>query len=130
MTYVILSNYCSIELTFQYFYFIFEYYWFCEQQWNQYKLLLFLWWFIIRLMFFSVLFIIFVSLIVDMFICIDRISVHWYWNLSSSVIENYLWAISKPDIRILSPNRFVKGCVKGSGWVFRLVYFNCLIYFI
>ena len=31
------------------------------------------------------------------------ISVHWSWNLSSSVIANCQWAICKPDVRIFSP---------------------------
>ena len=60
--------------------------------------------------------------------CIYLISVHWYWNLSSGVIANYLWAISKPDIHILFLCMFVEGRGRGSGWLFRLVFFNWLIY--
>ena len=67
----------------------------------------------------------------DMCVCINRIIVHWYWNLSSGVLENCQWAVSKKDIRIWSPHRFVQDLVKGSGWVFILVCINwllCLIY--
>ena len=53
-------------------------------------------------------FLIFASLIVDLFVRINRISVHWYWNLSPCVLEKFLWAISKPDIQISSPAGFWK----------------------
>ena len=58
------------------------------------------WSFIHQLLFFQVLLIIFASLIVDLFVCIDWISVYWFWNLSLLVIENCPWAVSKPDIQI------------------------------
>ena len=60
--------------------------------------------------------IIFTSLIVDLFIWINRISVHWSWNLSLGVSENFLWVLSKLDIQICSPCRFVKFFGKVSGW--------------
>ena len=124
------SNDRFIELNFDYFYFLFYYSWFLELQSNQYKLLFFLWYIIIQLMFLGALFFIFAFLIVDLFVCIDRISINLSWNLSRGVIANCLWVVSKLDIRIFSHLRFVEGCGKGAGWVFRLVCFNlflCLI---
>ena len=44
------------------------------------------------------------------------ISVYWSWNLSSNVLKNCLWDISKPDISILFPRRFVGGHGKGAGF--------------
>ena len=38
-------------------------------------------------MFFGFLVIIFESLVFDLFVCIDWISIHWYWNLSLGVIK-------------------------------------------
>ena len=50
---------------------------------------------------------------------INWINVHWSWNLSLVVLENCQWAISKPDICIFSPHRFVEGCGEGdSFWYF------------
>ena len=103
LTYFMLSNDCLIEITFHYFYFLFEYSWFLELQFNRYKLLLFLRFIISQILFFGVLGIIFASLIVDLFVQIYWISVYWPWNLSSGLIENCLWAVSKPDIRIFFP---------------------------
>ena len=34
------------------------------------------------------------------------------------MLENYLWGVSKPDIQIFFPNRFVEGRGEGAGWVF------------
>ena len=82
------------------------------------------------MLFFAVSVIIFASLIVDLFLSINRISVHWSWSLSLGVLENFLWAISKPDINILFPHRFVEGSGEGGGWVFILVCFNWLIWLI
>ena len=83
------SNYRSVELKFNYFKIIFDYYWFIELQLNRYKLLLFIRFIIYKLLLFGVLVIIFTSLIVDLFVCIYQISVHWYWNLSLSVIKHF-----------------------------------------
>ena len=44
------------------------------------------------------------------------ISVNWYWNLSSCVIVNCHWAVSKPDIQICPPCRFGEG--RGEGCAF------------
>ena len=44
------------------------------------------------------------------------ISVHWSWNLSSGVLENFQWAISKPDTRICFPHRFLEGRGKGASF--------------
>ena len=67
------------------------------------------------------------SLVVDLFFSINRISVHWSWNFSWDVLANCMWSVSKPDIRILFPCRFLKGYGEGSGWVLRLFSFNLLI---
>ena len=97
---------------------------------NQYKLLLFLSFFIFQLLLNGVLFIIFVSSMFGMFFCIDWISVHWSWNLSPDVIANCLWDVSKLYIRICSPRRFVEGCGEASGCVLILVCFNWWIFLI
>ena len=81
-------------------------------------------------MIFGVLFIVFVSLIFVLFVCINWIRAHLSWNLSQGVLENCLWVASKPDIQICSPWRFVEGCGKGTGCVFRLVHFNWLLWLI
>ena len=41
------------------------------------------------------------------------ISVHWSWNFSSGVSENCQWDVSKPDIQICHPHRFVEGSGEG-----------------
>ena len=97
------SNDRLIELTFHSLYFIFEYYSFIELQFNQYKLLFFVWFNNLQLPLFWVLVIIFVPLLVDLFVWIYRININWSWNLSSGVIEIVLWVVSKPYIRISFP---------------------------
>ena len=75
--------------------------------------------------------VIFPSFISDLLVWIYWIRVHWYWNLSSGVLENCLWGVSKPYVQICFSHRFVEGCGKGPGWEFRLVCFNlsfCLIW--
>ena len=47
---------------------------------------------------------------------IHCISTHWSWNLSSVVLENWQWVVSKPDIRNFFPCRFVECRGKGSGF--------------
>ena len=69
---------------------------------------------ICQVLLFGFLVIIFVSLIVEMFVCVDRISFCWTWNLYSGVLENSMWDISKPDIRICLPHSFVEGRDKGA----------------
>ena len=64
----------------------------------------------------GVLVFIFVSFIVDLFICINRISFHWSLTLSLSVLENCLWGVYKEDIRICFPRKFLEGRGKCSGW--------------
>ena len=44
---------------------------------------------------FGVLVLILVLFVVDLFACINLISVHWSWNVFLGVIENYLWYIYK-----------------------------------
>ena len=63
-----------IELTFNYFFVVFECSLFMELQLKRYNLLLFLWLFIHQVLFFEVLFVIFVSLIVGLFFRIDSTS--------------------------------------------------------
>ena len=53
--------------------------------------------------------------------------VHWSWNLPLGVIVICLWAISKPDIHICFPCRFVEGRYDGAGSLFRLSCFNWLL---
>ena len=72
-----LSNDCSIELIFN-FLFYFQYSWFIELQLNRHKLLLFLRFFIHQVLFFGVLFVIFASLIFDLFFL--------HWSDQSSLI--------------------------------------------
>ena len=36
------------------------------------------------------------------------------------MLANFLWVLSKPDIRIVFPRRFVEGRGKGDGWAFVL----------
>ena len=47
---------------------------------------IFLWSFIFALL----------SLIVDFFVRVNRIIVHWFWNLSLGVITNCMWDLLKP----------------------------------
>ena len=58
---------------------------------------------------------------------IDRIRTHWYWNLSLGVLENFLWAISKPEIHVCLPWRLEEGCGEGTSWVFILVHVNFVL---
>ena len=53
-----------------------------------------------------------------LYIGFDCISVHWYWNFSSGVLENCLWSVSKPEIWMFFPHRFVKVLGEGAGWSF------------
>ena len=40
----------------------------------------------------------------------------WYWNLTSGVLENCQWAVSKPDTRSFFPCRILEGCDKGASF--------------
>ena len=44
------------------------------------------------------------------------INIRWSWKLSSGVLENFQWDVSKPYIRICFPCRFVEVCGKGAGF--------------
>ena len=127
MTYFMLSNKRWVELNFHYFYSSLHYSWFIELQFNQYKLLLFLWLIIRQVLFFEVFAIIFALLIVDLFVFIDWVNVHFSWNFSPGMIENCIWTVSKLDKRICFQCRFVEVRGEGSIWVFRIVRFNWLI---
>ena len=45
------------------------------------------------------------------------------------MIENFQWEVSKPDVRIFFPHRFVEGRGKGSGFLISPVVINTLIGF-
>ena len=53
-------------------------------------------------------------------------NVHWYWNVSLGVIENCMWAISKPEIWICFPCRFVEGRDESAGCVVAVFIINWL----
>ena len=122
-----LSGDRSIELTFHYFYIVFDYSSFLELQLNPYKISLFSQFFIHQLLFFLVPNISF-KIFVQAFFCwllncvhhIYWVSIHWSWNLSSCVVVNFQWYVSKPYIRICSPHTFVEGCVEGDGFYGRI----------
>ena len=70
------------------------------------------------------------SLIVDLFVFVNWASIHWSRNLSSAVISNCLWVVSKSDICIFFPHRLVEGCDEVAGWVqliFGINWLLCLI---
>ena len=54
------------------------------------------------------------------------ISVHWSWNLSLGLIENFLWVVSKPGIRIWFPWSYVEVHGEGVGCVAALLIINWL----
>ena len=58
----------------------------------------------------------FLSLLLTCVYHICWIRVHWSWNFSLGVSENFQWAVYKPHIHICFPRRFVEGC--GEGEVF------------
>ena len=61
-----------------------------------------------KLLSFGVLVFIWASLVVELFVHVDRIRVHWSWNLSLSVIENN-WAVSKnANTNLIPPQVCVK----------------------
>ena len=49
------------------------------------------------------------------------------WNLSSGVLEIFMWYISKPDIYIWSPHKLDGGYVEGGSCVVSLVNIDFLI---
>ena len=118
------------------FYIVFNYSWFIELQLNQYNILLFVRLFIHQVLLFRIFNIPF-KIIIQAFLCwflncvhhIYWISVHWSWNLSLGVIPNFQWDVSKPDICICFPCRFVEGL--GEEAVFKIapVSINTLIGF-
>ena len=70
------------------------------------------------------------SLIVDMFVLIDWIRIHWSWYMSWVAIVKFLWYISKLGIWICFHSRLDEGHGKGSSYVFILVHVNLLFWFI
>ena len=58
--------------------------------------------------------------------CIYWIRVHWSWNLSLGVFANFLRAVSKSDIQIPPPQRFVEGRGEGAIYVIAFVIVNWL----
>ena len=73
---------------------------------------------------FGVLVLILKLMIVDFFVCIYRIIVHWYQHLYLSVIGMFLLAVSKPDIRNFLPRRFVEDRDEGAGYVVAIFIIN------
>ena len=122
-----LSNDRLIELTFHCFYIVFEYSRFIKLPLNQNKLFLFLWLFIHQVFFFGVqcdssettfklfIFALFCLLLTCVY-HIHLISVHLPWILSLGVIVNLQWDVSKPDIQICFPCRFVEGHGEGASY--------------
>ena len=55
------------------------------------------------------------------------IRVNWSWNLTLVVLTNCMWVVSKPDILICSPCRFVEVCGEGTGFCDSPVIINTLI---
>ena len=79
-----------------------------------------------KVFYFGVLVLILVSLTFDLFIQIERISIHLSLYFYSSVIETCLWVVFKPGIYICSSNNLEEGRSEGADWVFILVYINIL----
>ena len=121
------SNNVLFKLTSHSFYILFYHYLFIELQLNQYKLLLFLQLFLHQLLFFGVLVIIFASLVFDLIVCIDWISVHWSWTLSSDVIENFMWTYPKRKYGFASPSGLWKVLLRVLVGYFIPFCFNLLI---
>ena len=114
----------------------FYYYSLFKLQLNRCKLFLFPRLFINQVLFFDVSKISFILFVQDLFCCfltrvyhIYCISVHWYWNLSSGVIENCEWDVSKPDIQIFFPAGLWKVVVRVAVSVVLSVSINILIGF-
>ena len=77
----------------------------------------------------------FIQFLVQAFFCwllscvyrIYWIIVHFYWNLSLSLLANCQWAVSKLDVQIFFHRRFVEGRGKVTGiydFTFRHQYIN------
>ena len=84
---------------------------------QQIHVMIFLWFIIFQIIFFGVLVIIFELLIVDLFVCIYSIRVHWSWKFSSSVIEtlcgpypNWTYAFASPTGLWKAMVRVTVGC--------------------
>ena len=97
--YFMFSNDHSIKIILHCLYFLFYYYLCLEIQFNQYKLLLFLWFIILQLLLFVVLVIIFALFIFDLFVLIDHISIHWSWNMANFFFmdwnKNMIYAVQE-----------------------------------
>ena len=61
--------------------------------------------------------------------CIYCISAHWYRSLSSGVLANCMWPVSKSGIQLWFPWRFVEGCGEVAGCVISFVVINLLAFF-
>ena len=112
------SNNRSIEITFNYFYLV---------------LLLLISWWIVTLIQVLVSFKLFVQSIFCLFLTcmyhIYWISVHWSWKLSSGVIANRQWSVSKPYIRSCFPRKLAEGGGKGLSFFIAPVTINTFIGF-
>ena len=70
-----------------------------------------------------------IELFIQSFLCwlltcvyhIYWIRVNWSWNLTLVVLTNCMWVVSKPDILICFPCRFVEGWWRG----YRVLWFTC-----
>ena len=83
-----------------------------------------------KLLSFGVLVLISSSLIVDFFVRVNWVRVHWPWNFSSGVIANFMCSISKLYTHIWFPYSIVEGCGEGACWLYLLVETTWLICFI
>ena len=83
-----------------------------------------------EVLFLGILVFIFPLLIFDLFVHVNRIIIHWSWNLSSGVFEIFLWDVFKSDIHICLPCGFMEGRGEGAGWVFILDCINLLLWLI
>ena len=84
----------------------------------------------LKVLFFGFLVFIFESLIIDLFVSVYKIIIHWYWNLSLGMFENCLWSVFKLDMRICLTLSIVEGSGEVNGLVFTLVHVNWLIFLI
>ena len=70
------------------------------------------------------------SLIIDLFVRVNHINVNWFGYLSSGLIANFLWDVSKPDRFIYMPHSLEEKCDIFTVWVFVCFDINWLFWFI